>query len=380
VNERPIDIGDVVQQGVRLVLIDAPELGDDLKEKAALVAQAMAESRQAEAAVLQAQSEVDRRLAEVDEAQAMKKEKQALQDLHATKLTRIQGLVRSGSVGKDILDEAKFAADSATAAVKTVEAAVLTARKSHAASEASFKKTEADLDAAESHIQVAESVRDRAQTMADYRNVTAPFTGMITQRFVDRGAFVRSASSNSGAMPLFEITQVDRLRLVAFVPNIKASQVKVGQDVALHHIGGLDGVVVDGVLARIAGAFNEESRMMRVEVDLTQVADEQGQAAFVDVQGNPVPLRSGMFGTLAVIQKWEDLPTVPATAVVIDSDGQAYVMVVDASSICHRRNVTQVELGDAKHVGISEGLKAGSDTVVVSGVAELKDGQRLDGP
>ena len=119
---------------------------------------------------------------------------------------------------------------------------------------------------------------------------------------------------------------------------------------------------------------------MRVEVDLTQVADEQGQAAFVDVQGNPVPLRSGMFGTLAVIQKWEDLPTVPATAVVIDSDGQAYVMVVDASSISHRRNVTQVELGDAKHVGISEGLKAGSDTVVVSGVAELKDGQRLDGP
>ncbi|MEO1994327.1 MAG: efflux RND transporter periplasmic adaptor subunit [Planctomycetaceae bacterium] len=380
VNERPIDIGTIVQEGARLVRIDAPELGDDLKEKKALVEQANAEFRQADAAVLQAQSEVDRRLAEVDEAQAMKKEKQALQALHATKLSRIQGLVQSGSVGKDILDEAKFAADSATAAVETVEAAVLTAHKSHAASEASLKKTEADRDAAESHIQVAESVEDRAQTMAGYCNVIAPFTGMITQRFVDRGAFVRSATSNSGAMPLFEITQVDRLRLVAFVPNIKATQVMVGQHVEFHHIGGLDGVVVSGVLARSAGAFNAESRMMRVEVDLTQVPHEQGQAAFVDEQENPVPLRSGMFGTLTVIQTWENLPTVPADAVVIDSDGQAYVMVVDASSTCHRRNVKQVELGDAKHVGISQGLKAGSDTVVVSGVAELEDGQRVDRP
>jgi len=371
VNEQPIDIGTIVPENGRLVLIDAPELGDDLKEKIALVAQAKAEFRQAEAAVMQAQSDVDRRLAEIDEALAMKKEKQALLSLHQTKLARIQGLVDSGSVGKDILDEAQFAFDSATAAVETVSAAVLTARKNHAAAEASLKKTEADRDAAKSHIQVAESAQDRAQTMADYRNVTAPFRGMITRRFVDRGVFVRSATSNSGAMPLFEITRVDRLRLVAFVPNIKASQVDVGKDVTFHHIGGLDGVVVTGVLARVAGAYDEKSRMMRVEVDLKQVTDDQGQSAFVDENGKPVPLRAGMFGTLTVIQKFEDLPIVPKAAVVQDSTGQAYVMVVGSGDDGpRRRDVQQLELaGDAQHVGISQGLKAG-ENVVISGISE----------
>jgi len=373
VNEQPIDIGTKVKVGDRLILIDAPELGDDLKEKTALVAQAKAEFRQAEAAVMQAESDVDRRLAEIDEAQAMKKEKLALQSLHQTKLARIQGLVQSGSVGKDILDEAKFAFDSATAAVETVAAAVLTAQKNHAASQASLKKIEADRDAAMSHIQVAQSAQDRAQTMADYRNVKAPFTGMITRRFVDRGAFVRSATSNSGALPLFEITRVDRLRLVAFVPNIKASQVDKGKDVTFHHIGGLDGVVVDGVLARVAGAYDEKSRMMRVEVDLEQVANDQGQPAFVDENEKPVLLRAGMFGTLTIITKFKDLPTVPASAVVVDN-GQAYVMVVDsAGKGASRRNVQQVELvDDSKHLGISEGLKAGEE-VVVSGAAASQD-------
>lgn len=366
VDEQPVDIGTIVPEGAQLVLIDAPELGDDLKQKTALVMQAKAELRQAEAAVMQAQSDVDRRLAEIDEAQAMKKEKLALKALHQTKLARIRGLVQTGSVGKDILDEAQFAFDSATAAVETVAAAVVTAQKNHAAAAASLKKIEADRDAAKSHIQVALSAENRAQTMAAYRNVKAPFTGMITRRFVDRGAFVRSASSNSGAMPLFEITRVDRLRLVAFVPNIKASQVDVGKDVTFHHIGGLEGVIVKGILARVAGAYDQKSRMMRVEVDLKQVTDDQGQDAFVDASGKPVALRAGMFGTLTIIKKFEDLPIVPVSAVLVDNTGQAHVMVVDsAGNGTRRQDVQTVELaGDSQYLGVSQGLKAGENVVI----------------
>lgn len=369
VGDEEIDIGSMVLKDQPLVVLDVPEMADELKQKGALVAQANSEVLQAEAAVKQALAEVDRRRAEVQEASALREEKTALLKLRETTYKRIAVLVKDGSLGKDNLDEAKFALDASASALVSVDASVRTTKAHVESALANVSKANADKASADSRVKVAEAALSRAHTMERYATIRAPFDGMITRRMVDHGAFVRPATSNSGSMPLFEITRTDKVRVLVSVPSQKAAQIVIGQKVVFHSIGGLPGITLAGTVTRSATALEQKSRMMRIEVDFQNPLKHSET-------GKMILLKPGMFGTVrVVVQDWESLSVVPTSAVARDETGQWYMMAVDSGGVCRRQPV-EIVFNDAKNVGIRGGVKTG-ESVVLQNITELKDGQTI---
>jgi RND family efflux transporter MFP subunit len=369
-DDKEIDIGSIVEKDTLLAKLEILEIAGEVKQKAALLTQANSTVSQAIAAIAQAKAEVARRNAEVAEADAMVKEKLALQDLRETAHGRIVTLFNKGAVGNDNKLEAEYALAAAKAAVTSAEAGVTKAKSLVAVAEEMVNKAEADKASADAHVEVATANLEIAKVMDDYSNIRAPYTGMITKRLVDNGAFVRPATSNSGAMALFEITRTDKVRVEAAVPSVNTTRIEVGQVAKFHRIGGLPGAVITGRVDRTSIALDRETRMMRIHVDFKNPVLKHRST------GKDISLEPGMYGSIRIIiKKWDKIPVIPTSALAEDAAGQSYVIVVDAAGVCEKRAV-DIAFNDAKEIGLNHGLKIG-DIVVTSDVEKLKDGEKI---
>lgn len=333
-----VDIGSTVKKDEVLAVIAVPEMADELAQKDALVAQAQANVTVAQAARQQAD-------AQRSVAKTMLAEAQAAEKLRKTEERRVKELVARESLRGDKLDEATFARESASAAVGTARAKIQ-------AEEANYNKALADIKAAEARLNVATSDRQYVLTMMEYAKIKAPFDGVVAGRNVDHGAFVRSATSNSGAMPLFKITRIDKVRVVAAVPMTKAAKITVGQNAVFDSIGGLPGVAIAGTITRSAVAFDHASRMLRIDVHFDNPVKDVRS-------GKAITLKPGMFGTVRVtVSEHDNLPVVPTTAVAVDAKtGASYVVIVDDEKA--RRQTVDVVFNDAANVGITGSIRVG---------------------
>jgi RND family efflux transporter MFP subunit len=330
-----VDIGMEVKQGDVLAVLDVPEMVVDVAEKEALI-------RQAEA-------DLHSRQADVEQSKAQREADLALKNLRDAEYRRIANLVESGALHQQRFDEARFAVAAAAAAIAKSEADVVVA--------------EAHVRSARAQIEVAQAALAKSETMLQYATISAPFDGVITRRFVDRGAFVRPANSSSGAAPLFSIARVDKLRVVVSVPMTESTRISVGQKAVFGSIGGLPGTAFEEKIARYAVALEPESRMMRAEIDLPNPPDPQTGRR---------KLQPGMFGTVSlVVESLPGTPTVPTSALGTNGKGQHYVMVVESGK-CRRRPV-EVVFNDAVTAGL-KGIGTGT-LVVAKDVTRLEDGQ-----
>jgi len=368
VDGKEIDIGSLVKKGMPLAVIAIPELQDELTEKLAKIEQAKSAVGQADAAITQSKALTRQRMSEVTQAKSHKAEKQALLDLQKTKLQRIRTLVKTGSIGIENRDEAEYAAKAAQSSLESVGADEIAAQANVAAAQAGEIKAVADKASATANLKVAEAVAKRAATMVGFATIRAPYDGIITKRHVDHGAFVRPATSNSGAMPLFEISRIDKVRVVASVPNTHASRVLEGQKVVFYNIGGLPGVAIEGTISRSSSTLDKNSRMMRVDIEFKNPIQNL-------TSKQKLHLKPGMYGTVSVrVKDWKNLPVIPVSALQFDNLDQPYVMVINGKT-CHKRPVTIV-FNNAKTVGIASDIKVG-EQIVLNPAGQLKDGQEI---
>ncbi len=119
--------------------------------------------------------------------------------------------------------------------------------------------------AAEAALATARADADRYATLLDYTQVTAPFSGIITKRFVDNGSLVEAGTA-SATGPIVELAEDDLLRLRFPVPEAETP---------LIHRGGPVTIAVDALhrtftakVARDSGAIDRATRTMVVEVDV----------------------------------------------------------------------------------------------------------------
>ncbi len=346
--DEEIDIGMSVKAGGLLAELDIPELEKELLEK-------QAGSRSAGAEVVQAAAAVKIATAMVTQVRQSLVEKQALKALREVEMQRIARLVKMGAADLDQRDEARFRLTAATAAVAASQAQIVTA-------EAGTLKSKADLARAEADGEVAAAAVKRLEALNSYRYVRAPFDGVVVSRHVDRGAFVRPAGGSNQGSPLFEMTRIDRIRVVAFVPPGQVARVAVGQSARFHTIGGLPGKEVRGTVARSARALAESSRKMRIEMHIQNASKTMPNAVF---------LAPGLFGTLTVqSRRWEKdkkLALVPTAAIGTDDEGRRFVVVVASDQ--SRRVDVEIIFDDAKQVGIVGEVHPG-DMVRIGGLSE----------
>jgi multidrug efflux pump subunit AcrA (membrane-fusion protein) len=78
------------------------------------------------------------------------------------------------------------------------------------------------VDEAKGRFEIASANLERTQTLLSYAKITAPFSGIVTARFVDPGAFI--PSSTSGRRDCCDLDPVDfnTVRAQVALPEVEA--------------------------------------------------------------------------------------------------------------------------------------------------------------
>ena len=327
-----VDIGDRVQQGQLLAVLEIPEMADE-------AARAKAAFQRSEAEVAQAQDEVKR-------AESAHQMSHLSYERLATVMKNRPGLVAQQEVdeaqSKDLVSEAQIAA------------------------------AKSNLNAAVQAVSVSKAEQGKIQTMFEYTRVTAPFAGVITKRFADVGSMIQAGTaSQTQAMPVVRLSQNTLLRLIVPVPESAVPTVHVGQQVDVR-VPTLNRTF-PGKVARSAGKVQLATRTMDTEVDVP----------------NPnLVLVPGMYAEVNLtLNRRNDVVSVPVSAVDLGSETSSddsskntaasavtgKVVVVTADNRVEPREVT-LGIETASRIEILSGVRAG-ELVVIGNRAGLQRGE-----
>ncbi|MCG8448241.1 MAG: efflux RND transporter periplasmic adaptor subunit [Pirellulales bacterium] len=332
-----VDIGDEVQAGQVLVRLSAPELLQEAQQQRAMIQQLMADGQ-----VMRAELESARTQLKVGHAEL---------NLKNSERQRLAKLVRTGAIGRQRLEEAESAAQSTQAMLQKYRQAVRVV-------EAKLKKGEAELAVGQTKLQ-------RAETLASYLEIKAPFAGVVAQRSVDPGNLVRPSNQGSDVPPLLTLAKVARLRAVFHATTDVAGQLAVGCTTSFIS-DDLPGRLFEGRLSRLAGTYNEKTRMMRAEMDLDNPLDPATSKR---------PLRAGSYGSVKIVLQSTTLPVVPTSA--LRKQGARHTVIVVSNGTCIVTPVETALIVDGL-AAIAQGISVGNQ-VVLKNVASIEDGQVLKG-
>ncbi|HIK32723.1 MAG TPA: efflux RND transporter periplasmic adaptor subunit [Oscillatoriales cyanobacterium M4454_W2019_049] len=306
---------------------------------------AVANLEQTEAAVREAQMRLERlengtRVEEIDKARADVENAEAAVAEAEAQLAE----VRNGTRVEEI--------DKAEAAVAEAEAQLAEVRNGTRVEE--IDKAEAAVAEAEAQVRFYESQLEDSI-------VRAPFTGIITQRYADPGAFVTpatSASTASGATSTSIMALAKGLEVLAKVPEADIGQIKPGQTVEI-----------------VADAYPDEVFEGRVKLIAPEAVRERDVTLFqvrLDIETGQEKLRSGMNVDLTFLGEKIDNALVVPTVAIVTKKGQTGVLIPDDENKAQFREVT-IGATIGNKIQILEGVDAG-DKIFLG----LPEGQKLE--
>jgi membrane fusion protein, multidrug efflux system len=138
------------------------------------------------------------------------------------------------------------------------------------------------VDAAEQNIAAArDALRSISQTES-YLTITAPFDGVVTTRNLHPGALIGPASGPGGALPILQIVDDKRLRLIVPIPEAQVGDMQLGQLVSFT-VPAYPGQIFKAPIQRISREVDERSRTMPVELDVMNRDDRLSPGSFTTV-------------------------------------------------------------------------------------------------
>ena len=188
-----------------------------------------------------------------------------------------------------------------------------------------------------------------AQNVGD-GSVRAPFAGVVTERYVDVGEFVRADSR------VVTIVSIDTLRLELAVPEAEAAKVTEESEVAFH-VAAFPDRRFTGKVRFVSGAIRAATRDLVVEA-LVENPDKA--------------LKPGMFADIELNVGVQKLAGVPKEA-IFEKDGHHRAFFVVDGRLQERVLSTLPEVNGG--VPIVKGAKAG-EAVAIGDLKTFANGQR----
>ncbi len=314
-----VDLGDKVKSGQVLADLEVPELNAQVKG-------AEAATRRSQDAIQRAQSDVERA--------------SSSHTAYHAAYTRLKQAseARPGLIAEQELDDS-LAKDKE--------------------SEAQLSSAQAASAEAKSQLAMAEAERNRFAALEAYSHIAAPFSGVVTKRYADVGSLIQAGTaSNTQTMPVVQLAEWSRLRLVVPVPESAVPQLRLGSvvDVRVPVLNR----TFQGRVARFANSLNQETRTMHTEID---VENPDGK------------LFDGMYAeTNVVFNNKDNALTIPVQAVQRNG-ATASVMTVDPQNRIHE-NVITLGLESSDQVEVMSGLRD-DDRVVLGSRSEFREGEQV---
>jgi RND family efflux transporter MFP subunit len=315
VTKRYVDIGDQVSEGQLLAEIASPEVDQQLS--------------QARADLEQSRKNLDLQKANLELARVT--------------MERYKSADTEGAVAKLLVDQ------NVTA----------------------YRTAQASVAAAEAFVQSNQANVRRLEELTSFERVIAPFNGTVIQRNFDVGALITAGSpvDNTAVAPssvsgapngLFELAQIDVLRVFVYVPQPFAPNVKSGLPVQLSVRGQLMQPVT-GTVIRTASALDPGTRTLLTQVDIPNRSHRLLPGMFVYVTFKIAPS-----GT-----RWR----VPATAVMFNAQGTRVVIVGEGNKLQFQPVVLGRDFGMS--IDIQAGLH-GTEMIVKQPTVSLQEGQVVE--
>jgi HlyD family secretion protein len=283
VRQVAVDIGDAVRKGQVLLQVDAPEVEQELLKSKAQLQEAAARLELARLSVKIAEVGQDAARAQAEEAQARCKRERAQLDFHAKRLQRLQELERQKAVTADLAAEAAKELEASTAALAECEARLRSTQAAVQESVARRERALLGIKVAEAQVQVARAEVQRVEAVLAQTQVLAPFDGVVLRRNAATGTFVVPPAAGR-AEPLLTVARLERVRVLADVPEADAARIAVGMPVGVR-LDALPDRPLQGKITRLAPVLDPKEQTLRIEIDLPNPKGE---------------LRPGMGGTVSL--------------------------------------------------------------------------------
>jgi RND family efflux transporter MFP subunit len=204
-------------------------------------------------------------------------------------------------------------------------------------------QTTADAKAKEAVVDANEANVRQLEAMQSFKTLAAPFDGVVTARNVELGQLINSGGSGQ---PLFEVSDLHRVRIFVQVPQSFSAGLKPGLK-ATFEMPQYPGVQFDATLSHISRAMNPTSHSMQVELQADNTEGKFFAGSYCNVHFE-IPTDG-------------NLVRIPSTALVTGNQG-TQVATLDGNNKVVLKNVQLGrDLGDS--VEVIAGLSA-SDRII----------------
>ncbi len=332
--ELTVDVGDRLQAGQLVGRLDDGVL------RATLL--------QAEAELAAREAEWERLRAEVRDSEAQLERAQLEADRARLDAQRAQELAAGGVISQQRADLDRTAAEAA-------ERVVRSARERRQAQQQGVA-------AAQRRIEAQRALVAQARERLSFTELRSPMNGVVVARAVDVGDLLQPGGA------VLQIGDFEQVKAIAEISELAAGGLTVGQGATVT-FDALPGRVYRGEIVRIAPAARVDSRLVPVEVRLTEAAG----------------LRGGMLGQVRFASPVAETLVIPQTALRVGGErsagkgerGKIFVAVPEGSGQ-YRAAQREVVLGARRDgmVAVVSGLNAG-ETVVARSGQPLQDGAQL---
>ena len=215
-----------------------------------------------------------------------------------------------------------------------------------------YKQAQANLAAADANVR-------RLEQLEGFKDVYAPFSGVLTKRNVDPGALINAGAGAAGR-ELFDIARIDPLRVFTSVPQAYAPFIKVGAKTTIL-LQEFPGEKFVAKVARTADSIDTSTRTLLTEVD---VPNKDGR------------LLPGSFGEVHfAVGTNVDKVTVPVNAMLFRTEGPQVAVISSDNKVQLRHISIGRDYGTTLEIlgGVSP-----TDQIVINPADSLEDGQQVN--
>jgi RND family efflux transporter MFP subunit len=147
---------------------------------------------------------------------------------------------------------------------------------------ADYNSAKARLVSAQAEVAADQGDVDRLRTMSNFKNITAPFDGIVTARETDVGALINAGSGTGGGSgpELFRVADVRMMRVYVQVPQQLSAGIKAGQNAELQ-LPQYPTKSFKAAVATTSSAINTNARTLLVELHADNPDGELQPGAYV---------------------------------------------------------------------------------------------------
>jgi multidrug efflux pump subunit AcrA (membrane-fusion protein) len=291
-----------------------------------------------------AQMETGARPEEIAQAEQLVRQAKASWQTSVDDYQRLKNLRDRGFISQQHLDEAMLKVTLSEAEYQSASEKLTLLRKG---------ARQEDRDGLLAQIRQAEATVRLAEMHLENTTIRAPLGGIISKRYVDRGALVGTST------PILRIVAMDRVKVLVQVVESELARLRSGATGDIN-VDAYGSEVFKGTVTCISPTVDPESRTADVEVQ---------------VDNTDQRLKPGMFARVDLTVERRDKALLLSKDSLLRESGPPRVFVLDGG----KASLREVALGleGAQYVEVVGGLQEGEE-VIIAGQYELNDGMAVN--